>query len=311
MKKGLLALALLAAACAPTPAPTIPAATATLRGLPTATASPAFAAALPTDTPAPTSTLLPTPTPIPYTVQKGDTLIGIAVKYNVSLEAIEAANPGIDPGNLQVGQTVFVPPPEGSAPSAAVAPTPLPVSVGAFACAPTPVASLICYGEFVNTTGGPITNLSVRVALLNADDTPGDSTTVYSPLDLIPPGAAVPLAAVFANGSQRAAVGAVLTADSGAALADRYALLAVSDVAGAETSGGFTLSGTATNTAAVTVSYIALVASVYNSAGAVIGYRKIILAEPLAAGAGAQFSIALPGVSSAARWAVVAEGRTR
>jgi hypothetical protein len=50
---------------------------------------------------------------------------------------------------------------------------------------------------------------------------------------------------------------------------------------------------------------------VYNSAGAVIGYRKIALIEPLAADAGAQFSITLPGVASAARWAVVAEGRTR
>lgn len=254
---------------------------------------------------------MPTATPIAYVIQKGDTLIGIAVEYNVSLEAIEAANPGIDPGNLQLGQTVFVPAPEGGAPSAAVASTPLPVNVGAFTCAPTPVASLICFGEFVNTTSDPITNLSARVTLLNPDNTIGDSVTVYAPLDLIPPGSAVPLAAVFANGNQRAAVGTVLTADSGAALADRYAMLTVSEVAGAESSGGFTLNGTVANVAAVTVKDIVVVGTVYNSAGAVIGYRKIALIEPLAADAGAQFSITLPGVASAARWAVVAEGRTR
>jgi hypothetical protein len=206
---------------------------------------------------------------------------------------------------------VFVPAPEGGVPSAAVASTPLPVNVGVFTCAPTPVASLICFGEFVNTTSEPITSLSVRVTLLNPDNTTGDSVAVYAPLDLIPPGTAVPLAAVFANGNQRSAVGTVLTADSGAALADRYATLAVSDVAGAESSGGFTLGGTVTNVAAVTVKNIVVVGTVYNSAGAVIGYRKIALIEPLAADAGAQFSITLPGVASAARWAVLAEGRTR
>ena len=314
MKKALIIVATLLVACSSRPTTTPIAPTATLRGLPTATASPVFPTALPTDTPAPTSTLMPTATPIAYVIQKGDTLISIAVEYNVSLEAIEAANPGIDPGNLQLGQTVFVPAPEGGVPSAAVASTPLPVNVGVFTCAPTPVASLICFGEFVNTTDGPITNLSVRVTLLNLDNTTGDSVVVYAPLDLIPPGTAVPLTAVFASGAsgnQRSAVGTVLTADSGAALADRYATLTVSDVAGAESSGGFTLGGAVTNVAAVTVKNIVVVGTVYNSAGAVIGYRKIALIEPLAADAGAQFSITLPGVASAARWAVVAEGRTR
>ena len=311
MKKLVLIVAILLVACSSRTTTTPIAPTATLRGLPTATASPVFPTALPTDTPAPTSTLMPTAAPIAYVIQKGDTLIGIAVEYNVSLEAIEAANPGIDPGNLQLGQTVFVPAPEGGAPSAAVASTPLPVNVGVFTCAPTPVASLICYGEFVNTTSEPITNLSARVTLLNPDNTTGDSVVVYAPLDLIPPGSAVPLAAVFANGNQRAAAGTVLTADSGAALADRYAVLVVSDVAGGESSGGFTLGGTVTNVAAVTVKDIVVVGTVYNSAGAVIGYRKIALIEPLAASASAQFSITLPGVASAARWAVLAQGRTR
>jgi len=304
-----LASALLAAcAAAPTPAPLVP--TVTLRAMPTFTASPIFPTPPPTNAPAPTSTLAPTPTPAAYTIKQGDTLIGIAIAHNISVEAIESANPGIDPGNLQPGQIIFLPAPENGAPSVGVAPTPLPLAVGAFTCAPTPVASLICFGEFTNTTDQPIANLSVTVTLSNADNSTGESAAVFAPFDLIPTGVAVPLAAVFANGNQRAALAAILSAESGAALADRYAMLAVSDARGESSSGGFTLSGAVSNPTSITVSNVALVGTVYNSAGSVIGYRKIMLTEPLAANASAQFSVTLPGVESAARWAVIAQGRT-
>src|SRR6185503_2042579 len=116
-----------------------------------------------------------------------------------------------------------------------------------------------------------------------------------------PPGASVPLGAVFATGSQRVAVGHVQTADSGAGLIDRYALLAVGDVSGVSTSAGFSLSGAVTNTTAVEMRQVILVGSVYNSASAVAGYRRIAIEQPLGPGASMSFSIILPGVSSAAR----------
>lgn len=49
-----------------------------------------------------------------YTVVAGDTMYGIALKHNVSLAALLAANPGVDPNALTIGQTVCVP---GTAPS--------------------------------------------------------------------------------------------------------------------------------------------------------------------------------------------------
>jgi LysM repeat protein len=41
-----------------------------------------------------------------YTIQPGDTLWEIANDYDISVEEIIEANPGIDPDNLQVGQVI-------------------------------------------------------------------------------------------------------------------------------------------------------------------------------------------------------------
>jgi peptidoglycan endopeptidase LytF len=55
----------------------------------------------------------PTPTPCPggfqYINKPGDTYYSIAKKYNVTVDALIAANPGVNPNNLQVGQTICVP----------------------------------------------------------------------------------------------------------------------------------------------------------------------------------------------------------
>ena len=44
-----------------------------------------------------------------YIVAKGDSLAGIARKFGVKLDAIEAENPGIDPKSIKIGQKVKIP----------------------------------------------------------------------------------------------------------------------------------------------------------------------------------------------------------
>jgi len=46
-----------------------------------------------------------------YTVKLGDTIFSIAQKYNTTVDAIMMLNPGVDPYNLQVGQTLCIPKP--------------------------------------------------------------------------------------------------------------------------------------------------------------------------------------------------------
>jgi LysM repeat protein len=49
-----------------------------------------------------------------YTVKAGDTLFSIAQSHGISLEKLQAANPGVDPTKLQVGQVLKLPSSGGS-----------------------------------------------------------------------------------------------------------------------------------------------------------------------------------------------------
>ncbi|MBN2556014.1 MAG: LysM peptidoglycan-binding domain-containing protein [Anaerolineales bacterium] len=69
----------------------------------------------PTLAPTPTYTPIPSPTPLPpieHTVSANETCLGLAVFYNVSLQSIVNANPGLTTDCiLSVGQIVLVPQP--------------------------------------------------------------------------------------------------------------------------------------------------------------------------------------------------------
>ena len=74
---------------------------------PTATITPTVT---PTPTATATPTVPPTPTPILHTVKSGDTYLGIATDYGISLEALLAANNLKVSDIIQPGQTLIIPP---------------------------------------------------------------------------------------------------------------------------------------------------------------------------------------------------------
>jgi len=53
--------------------------------------------------------IAPVRTTTAYTVQKGDTLTGIAVRHGLRWQDVVAVNPGISPNKLQVGQVIQLP----------------------------------------------------------------------------------------------------------------------------------------------------------------------------------------------------------
>jgi LysM repeat protein len=135
---GLIGLALLGTACRPTPAG-LPTLTATLRsgtgqtptGTAAAAAQPAGAqtaaaqtAAAETASPR-TPTPLPTWTPIVYVIQPGDSLSGIAFRFDVPIEALAEANGIEDPNVIAAGQRLIIPGPT-QEPTATVPPTATP-----------------------------------------------------------------------------------------------------------------------------------------------------------------------------------------
>lgn len=82
-----------------------------------------------------------TPTPVLYVVQQGDTLGAIAIRFGVSVEAIQAANGIDDPTRLRVGQELVIPVggsvPESTGPATAT-PDSSPVSTPEAAPTPAP-----------------------------------------------------------------------------------------------------------------------------------------------------------------------------
>ncbi|MDO8673941.1 MAG: LysM peptidoglycan-binding domain-containing protein [Dehalococcoidia bacterium] len=87
---------------------------ATIMATPQAQPQATPAAANPTAVPptaVPPTVVPPTPTPgvLRYTIQVGDTLLGIAIRFGVTVEALQAANGNLDPTLLQVGKSLIIP----------------------------------------------------------------------------------------------------------------------------------------------------------------------------------------------------------
>lgn len=51
----------------------------------------------------------PCPNGFMYTIMPGDTIYRLSLRFNVSVDAILRANPGIDPDNLRIGQRICIP----------------------------------------------------------------------------------------------------------------------------------------------------------------------------------------------------------
>jgi LysM repeat protein len=72
---------------------------------------------IPTDTPPPPPADTPAPEVTPtaqslgrtYTVEPGDSMASIAARFGYTVEQLIEANPGVDPNNLQPGQTIILP----------------------------------------------------------------------------------------------------------------------------------------------------------------------------------------------------------
>lgn len=70
------------------------------------TPEPTSTASTPVETAAPTASPVSGKT---YKVKSGDTLWGIAQKYGITVEALKAANPKVDPKAMRVGTILVIP----------------------------------------------------------------------------------------------------------------------------------------------------------------------------------------------------------
>ena len=169
---------------APQPVDLIPYATSTRRPLP---APEGLVAA---------STALPSSTPFTYTVQSGDTLGGIALKFGVSLNDLQAANPEVSPNSMSIG-TVLKIPSNPDNPSGEPTPTAVSFTVQQIVCYPTVDKGMWCFMLARNDFADFMENVSAQVTLVDANGSTIASQTAILPLNILSPNTSLPLSVYF------------------------------------------------------------------------------------------------------------------
>lgn len=145
----------------------------------------------------PLTTPLPSPTPFTYTVQQGDSMSVIAEKFGVSLDDLQAANPEVSSNAMSVGQVIKIPS-DPKNPSGEPTPMPAPFTVEQIECYPTTDRGMWCFVLARNDLADTLENISAQVTLVDSSDAILATQTAFLALDILPPGASLPLAVFFA-----------------------------------------------------------------------------------------------------------------
>jgi LysM repeat protein len=250
-----------------------------------------------------TATPTVSPTPIVYVIQSGDTLLEIAQEYGVSVEAIQRVNGIEDPRFLRVGQEVLIPTGEeedGDMASGGLlipTPTPIPFDVQGVACYETPVGSLWCLGEVVNTTSSSVTNVQMLVTLFDTDGQRVAQADTFVAADLIPPGERSPFGILFVDPPPVQVVPQVglVRGQVAGELAASYVFVSVTETQGRLSGPQFEVSGTVRNDGGLAAESVSVIVTTYGADGAVTGFRHetVALGAPLAPGETASFSLLL------------------
>ncbi|RPI91657.1 MAG: LysM peptidoglycan-binding domain-containing protein [Chloroflexi bacterium] len=141
-------------------------------------------------------TPFPSPTPFTYTVEQGDTISSIALKFGVSMDDLQAANPEIPANSMSIGQVIRIPSHPDN-PSGEPTPTPAPFTIQQVECYPTANGGMWCFVLVRNDFADFLENVSAQVTLVGSDNTTLDSQTALLPLNVLPSNTSLPLAVFF------------------------------------------------------------------------------------------------------------------
>lgn len=316
---GAVVLGLAACGQVITPEPT-QAHTPVLQYTPTATGAPgATATPLPLP-PSDTATPTPSPTPVVHIVVQDDTLYSIAFLYGVNPETLQSVNGIENPQFLSIGQELIIPigddSPDTTSNLLLPTSTPMPFTVRGTAFYETPVGSLWCLGEVVNTTAVTLTNVQLHVMLYDSAGQATAEKDAFAAADLIPPGSSSPFGILFTAPPTEWVNPnvTVIRGEAAGGLTASYVPISVADLSGQPADGQFQISGTVVNASATEVAgEVYVIATTYGPDGGVTGFRQIEvpLESPLAPGAAVPFVMLFShhGTSAPANFAAIALGR--
>jgi hypothetical protein len=252
----------------------------------------------PTVIPPLTGIILPTPTTFTYIVIHGDTLIGIAGRYGLTLEALLAANPGLQPEALSVGTTLIIP--TGAQTSVESASTPAPLPVQQARCWTESDGGLWCFALVQNEYAEALENISTQFTLLDASGQELASQVTFALLNTLPPGQSMPLAVHFAPPVQTnvAVRVQVLTTIRLLPGDTRYMPVMLENTLVRVDASGRTArgSGQVILTGAGTANTLWVLATAYDAAGNVVGVRRWESSSTLKADAPVSFDFLVSSV---------------
>lgn len=256
--------------------PTADKTTPTVQSTPVATVTPRATStprpATPSATPSPTVTS----TPIIHTIQSGDTLLSIAIEYDVDVETIQTANGIIDPRRLQIGQVLVVPDPNDEVGNPTPTTTPYPVDVRGVSFRRTGHGTLWAFGEVTNPTEQILSELVVEVSLYDADGNLLSAQAVFAQLDLLLPGHSVPFSVLFEDPPTNFGQYQVITLSAVPVIGESryYVDLDIIEAEGIQTDDAtYQISGQLENSGDHSAEAIRLVATLYDKNDQVLGQR--------------------------------------
>ncbi len=229
-------------------------------------------------TPAPTATPTITPTPIIYALKSGDTLLGIAGRFGISLKALEDVNGITNPTGLQVGQELIIPREEvlAAAGSPTATATALPFAVDHVTFNRTALGGLWCFGEIHNTTGVDLEQAGVHITLLDENGKALAQADTSAIIDLIAPDGWAPFAVRFAEPPASFASYTVYPqAGVRGYMGSYYRDLVARNTRGeGERYAAYTVSGLIANTGPEDAVEVSVTVTLYDALGRVIGARR-------------------------------------
>ncbi len=292
MKQTLLMLVLLVSACTqatltPAPSPTA-SPEVTLALYVRATPTPTSPAVQPTATP--TLPPLPSPTPFLYKVKADDTLLIIAYRFGVSLQALKDANPKVNPNLMSVGQELVIPLNLAGAAVGTASATPgaPELAVAPPVCYTAQSGGAWCLARVENRSESMYTNIMVEIIPQGSSAAQAAAPAVQAAplLERLPPGLAVPVEVYFPGEVSQAAA-RLLSAQVGGQDDPRYypvqtaasQVEIAADGLSAHLQGQVSISGPAGR--------LWLVAAAYAQDSKPAGLRRWEIANPCPAAAGA------------------------
>ncbi len=256
------------------------------------TAYPTETAVPDTPTPFPTPTATPIPTPIIYTIQAGETVLGIAIAQNTTTEAILALNPDLRPEALQIGQTIILPPPTTavSNPSTGQTPTISNVTVSQMQTYDTPVGGFWLIGEVANVGEEAVENMQVEIRFLDDGGAVRETAVTWVANPIVQAGELAPFALLLPQKPTFAQLDtAVIGGNVVAELGERYTNLQVTQLNLNTDEPAAQIAGTVQNIGEDTAVAMQLILTLYDSEKRIVGFVVRSLDGELLAGEEREF----------------------